>query len=194
MDVAGNPEFTGEISAESADYTNYELLSPGTYVSTSRVMKPGKAEDKNGRPYIFSHIEVSELQDENGQVITLQRPLKTWIATFPRKRKNQQGTTSEVADYLRTAGFDPSQLRGDEIVQALAESAAYPVKIVVGWTNITKKTGEQKNGKDVYTEEFAKTRDFNRGTEAEPFLVPSFEKDGEVVRAKHRISYFKRVA
>lgn len=187
MDVAGNEPFEGEIQAESPDYTNYELLSPGTYISTSRVMKPGKAVDKNKRPYIFSHIEVSELQDENGQTITLQRPLKTWIATFPRKRKNQQGTTSEVADYLRSAGFNPSELKGDELVQALAESAAYPVKVVVGWTNMTKKLSD-----GTYSEEFAKTRDFNRGTETEPVLVPTFEKDGEVVRAKHRISYFKK--
>lgn len=188
MDIAGNEEFEGEIVAESADFTNYELLTPGTYTSPNRTIKAGKALDKNKHPYVFAHVEVSELQDENGQVITLQRPLKTWIGTFPQKRKNQQGTSSKVADYLRSAGFEPSQLKGDELVQALSESAAYPVKLMVGWTNMTKKLAD-----GTYTEEFAKTRDFNRGTEAEPVLVPSFEKDGEVVRAKHRISYFKKV-
>lgn len=189
MDVAGNEPFDGEIMAESQDYTNYELLNPGTYVSTGRVVKAGRKDDKNGRPYIFAAIEISELTDEGGNQIVLSRPLKDWIATFPRKRKNQQGTTSEVADYLRTTGFEPAALHGEELVQALAESAAYPVKVVIGWTNMTKKLAD-----GTYTEEFAKTKDFNQGTEAEPKLVPFFEKDGEVVRAKHRIAFYKKAA
>ena len=195
MDVAGNEPFDGEIMAESPDFTNYELLNPGTYTSASRVVKPGRAVDKNKKPYIFAHIECSELTSEDGAVVTLSRPLKTWIATFAKTRKNQQGSTSEVAEYLKAAGFNPAQLRGEELEQALAESATYPVKVMVGWTNRTKKTGATlPNGKDEYTEEFAKTKDFNRGTETEPNLVPSFTgPDGEIVDAKHRISYFKKV-
>lgn len=188
QDVAGNEEFEGEIMAESSDFTNYELLNPGTYTSASREIKPGKAVDKNKRPYIFAHIAVSELEDENGTKITLSRPLKTWIATFPRKRKNQQGTTSDVADYLRTAGFEPSTLRGDELVQALAESASYPVKIVVGWTDMSKKLPD-----GTYVEKGLKTSDFNQGTPDEPKLVPVVTVDGESVRAKHRISFFRKV-
>lgn len=187
-DVAGNADFDGEIVAESPDFTNYELLNPGLYISPNRVVTAGHAVDRNSRPYVFAHIAISELQDEEGNTIVLNRPLKTWIATFPRKRKNQQGTTSDVADYLRTAGFEPSQLRGrDEIEQALVESAGAPVKIMVGWTNMAKKLADGS-----YTEEWARTNDFNQGTPDEPKLVPVLEKDGEVVRAKHRISYFKR--
>jgi hypothetical protein len=189
MDVVGNPDFEGEIVAESADFTNYELLSPGTYISPSRKVEAGAAVDKNKHPYVFAKIEVSELQDENGATITLNRPMKDWIATFPQKRKNQQGTSSKVADYLRQAGFEPSALQGGELRQALTESAQYPVKIVVGWTNMTKKLPD-----GTYTEQFATTKDFNRGTKDEPVFVPTFEKDGEVVRAKHRISFYKKVA
>lgn len=194
MDLAGNDAFDGEIQAESPDFTNYELINPGTYSSPSRVVKPGRATDKNGKPYIFATIEISELQGEDGTTITLQRPLKTWIATFPKTRKNQQGSTSDVAAYLKAAGLDPAVLRGDEIQTALSESASYPVKVMIGWTNRTKPTGNTlPNGKPEYTEEFAKTRDFNQGTEDQPHLVPTFEKDGVLVQAKHRISYFKRV-
>ena len=195
MDVAGNEPFDGEITAESADFTNYELINPGLYTSPTRVMKPGKAVDKNGKPYIFTHVEITELLPEDGgEAITLNKPLKTWIATFPKTRKNQIGSTSDVAAYLKCAGFDPSTLRGEELTQALAESSNYPVKVMVGWTNRTKPTGNKlANGKDEYTEEFARTADFNVGTPDQPHLVPTFEKDGVIVAAKHRIAYFKKV-
>jgi hypothetical protein len=194
MDVAGNPEFEGEISAESADFTGYELLNPGLYSSASREVKTGRAVDKNQKPYIFAHIACTELIGEDGTPVTLARPLKTWIATFPKTRKNSPGSTSDVAAYLKAAGFEPSQLKGEDLLAALQESATYPVNVMIGWTNRTKKTGATlASGKDEYTEEFARTKDFNAGTEAEPHLVPTFEKDGEIVAAKHRIVYFKRV-
>ncbi len=188
MDVAGNEPFEGEIMAESSDYTNYELLAPGTYTSASREVKAGKAVDKNKRPYIFAAIAASELQDESGATITLSKPLKTWIATFPRKRKNQQGTTSDVADYLRSVGFEPATLRGDELVQALTESASYPVRIVVGWTDMSKKLADGS-----YEEKGLRTADFNQGTPEEPKLVPVVNIEGVTYKAKHRISFFKRV-
>ncbi len=188
MDVAGNEEFSGEIMAESADYTNYELLAPGTYLSASRIIKAGRAVDKNQRPYIFAHVEISELQSEDGNTITLSRPLKTWIATFPRKRKNQQGTTSDVADYLRTAGFEPGNLKGDELVQALSESASYPVRVVVGWTDMSKKLAD-----GTYEEKGLRTKDFNVGTPDEPALVPTINIEGVTYKAKHRVSFFKKV-
>jgi len=194
IDVAGNPPFEGEIMAESPDFTNYELLNPGVYTSPHREVKAGQAVDKNGKAYIFAAIECAELQDEAGATITLARPLKTWIATFAKTRKNQQGSTSAVAEYLKAVGFEPHQLKGEEIKQALSESASYPVNIMVGWTNRTKPTGSKlANGKDEYTEEWAKTADFNAGTPETPHLVPTFEKDGALVQAKHRISYFKKV-
>lgn len=194
-DLAGAESFEGEIIAESADYTAYELLDPGTYLSASRKVSAGQAVDKNERAYIFALIEVSELQNENGETIVLNRPLKNWISTFPQHRKNQKGTTSQVADYLRAAGFEPAGLKGEELKQALSESAQYPVKLVIGWTNRTKPTGNKlPNGKDEFTEEWAKTKDFNVGTPDAPSFSPRIEKDGVVVQAKHRISFYKKAA
>lgn len=194
IDLAGNDDFSGEIMAESPDFTGYELLNPGLYLSPSRKVTAGQAVDKNQKPYIFAMIEVSELQDEAGAPITLTKPLKSWIATFAKTRKNQPGSTSAVAEYLKACGFDPHQLKGEEIKSALAESGAYPVNLMVGWTNRTKKTGVTlPNGKDEYTEEVLKTADFNQGTPENPHLVPTVEVDGTTFQAKHRISFFKKV-
>lgn len=194
IDVAGSDEQFDDIAAQSEDFTSYELIPPGTYATPSRKVITSKRVTKKGQPFIMAELQVDELVPEDGDPIQLNRPIRHWINTLMFGRKNQQGKTSEVASYLAALGFDPAQLRGDELIQALNESAAYPVKVVVGWTNMTEKTGVKlPNGKDEYTEEFAKTADFNRGTPDEPVFIPTLEKDGKSYRAKHRIVGFRKV-
>lgn len=188
QDVAGTDEFDGEIVAESEDYTSYELLPPGTYTSPSREVVVSQRVTKKGVPFIMADMKTTELQDENGAEIKLSRPIRTFINTLQFHRKNQQGSTSEVASYLRAVGFNPQDLKGEDLKQALAESAAYPVKVVIGWTNMAK-----KNPDGTYGDEWAVTRDFNAGSNEEPHFVATIQKDGETVRAKHRISFFRKV-
>lgn len=194
IDLAGSDETFDDIQAESPDYTAYELLPPGTYSSPNREIIVSQRVTAKGQPFILAELRLTELIGEDGQKVVLNRPLRHWINTLQFGRKNQQGKTSEVAAYLRCQGFEPSQLRGGELKQALAESAGYPVNVVLGWTNMTEKTGAKlPNGKDEYTEEFAKTADFNRGTPDAPVFLPTLEKDGKTFKAKHRVVGFRKV-
>jgi hypothetical protein len=189
-DLLGSGEDVQEIVTESADYAPYELLDPGDgYVSKSReVLVAKKHSTKMNQDFLSIELRVSELEDEEGNKITLDRPLRTWVNTLQFSRRNRPGTSSSASEYLNEAGYSPKDLHGELLVEALGESANIPLKVVIGWTNRTKKLED-----NTYTEEFARTRDFNVGTEDEPRYVPSFEKDGETVLARHRVVRFKRI-
>jgi hypothetical protein len=189
-ELLGSGEVVEDIVTESQDYAPYELLDPGDeYVSKSReVFIAKKHSNKMDQDFLSIELRVSELEDADGNKIELDRPLRTWINTLQFSRRNRPGKSSNAAEYLTQAGYNPKDLHGDLLVEALGESANVPMKVVIGWTNRTKKLDD-----NTYTEEFAKTRDFNQGTEDEPRYVPSFDKEGETILARHRIIRFKRV-
>lgn len=198
MDLLNSGEDVEEIVAESKDYVPYELLEPThgevKYISNSRAVKVSRKVSANGQPFLSIELSVSELTGPNGDKITLSRPLRTWINTLQFGRNNRPGTTSSASEYLQEAGFSPKELNGPAIVEALAESAQIPMECVVAWTNMTKKLGTGPDGKAQYSDEFAKTADFNVGTKEEPVYVANFTNtDGEVVRAKHRIAAFRKL-
>jgi hypothetical protein len=180
---------------ETDDYVDYQLIPVGTYVSQSRQVKvTQKSKNVDGVMKRFISAEVSFpngiQNEETGQALGGgQYPLRTWVTTlrFPA-REGQTGETSGVAEYLKRVGFDPKQLKSvEDILDALEESQALPVKVYVGWTNKTEKLDDGS-----YTKEFAKTKDFNIGTKEEPSYQPFFVKDGTKVLAKHKIAGFKR--
>lgn len=188
-ELLGSGEQVDGIEVESADYAPYELLDPGDqYISKTREVFVANKVSKRGDPFLSIEIRVSELEDANGETITLDRPLRTWINTLQFSRRNRPGTSSSAAEYLQEAGYDPKSLNAEMLLEALQESTATPLRVVIGWTNRTKKLDDGS-----YSEEFAKTADFNQGTKDEPQYVPSFEKDGETVLARHRIVRFRRV-
>lgn len=191
-ELLASGEDVEEIVAESSDYVPYELLTPTSpgveYISKTREIAVANKVAKNGTPFLSIELRVSELENQNGEKITLGRPIRTWINTLQFKQRNRPGTTSSASEYLLEAGFVPKELHGSALLEALAESANIPLKAIVGWTNQTKKISD-----GVYTDEFAKTADFNRGTKEEPVYVNTFEKDGETVKAKHRIVAFRRL-
>jgi hypothetical protein len=192
-ELLASGEDVEEVIAESSDYVPYELLTPTSpgvkYLSKQREISVARKVAKNGQKFLSIELRVNELENANtGEKITLSRPIRTWINTLQFSQRNRPGTTSSASEYLQEAGFVPKELSGDGLVEALGESASVPMEAIVGWTNRTKKIAD-----GVYTEEFAKTADFNRGTKEEPVYVPSFEKDGEVVQAKHRIVAFRRL-
>lgn len=191
-ELLASGEDVEEIVAESSDYVPYELLTPTSpgvkYVSHQREITVARKVAKNGQKFLSIELRVNELENANGEKITLSRPIRVWINTLQFSQRNRPGTTSSASEYLQESGFSPKELSGDALVEALAESANVPLEAIVGWTNQTKKIAD-----GVYTEEFAKTADFNRGTKEEPVYVPNFDKDGESVRAKHRIVAFRRL-
>jgi hypothetical protein len=189
----GNGEEVQSIMGESSDYVPYELLPPSDeYVSNVRALKFANKVDKRGVPYVSVEVSVENLIGPNGEEIKLQRPLRTWISTLQFAQRNRPGTTSSVGSYLSEAGYNPKELKGDLLIEALNESATIPMKVVLGWTNMTKRT-TNPDGTFSYSQEWAKTADFNKGTKEEPNFVTSIEKDGETVKAKHRIVAFRKI-
>jgi hypothetical protein len=189
-ELLNSGEPVDEIIAESKDYVPYELLEPThgdvRYVSKSRETKVSRRVSKKNQPFLSIELVVSELEDAAGNTITLSRPLRTWINTLQFGQKNRPGTTSSVSDYLLEAGFAPKELSGEALVEALAEAANIPMEAVIGWTNMSKKLDD-----GTWSEEFATTKDFNTGTKEAPVYVASFDKDGETVKAKHRVVAFR---
>jgi hypothetical protein len=172
IDVAGSDEFVDTIQIESSDYTDYELLSVGTYASPSRLVEAEKRTDKNGKPFLMAKLEFNELYDAEGNRMFLRKPLTRYVFSFTRKQRGHQGETSDISKYLKAAGIElGGAVTGDALKEALLESGQYPIKVKVGWTNRTPKVGDE------YLPEKAYTNDFNRGANGTPVFVPRISQD-----------------
>lgn len=197
-ELLNSGEDVDEIVGESRDYVPYELLEPThgdvKYISNQREIKVTKRISAKGQPFLSIEIAVSELTGPGGDKIELSRPLRTWVNTLQFSQRNRPGTTSSAASYLQEAGFDPKELAGQAMLEALGESANVPMECVIAWTNMTHKTGTGPDGKATYSDEFAKTADFNVGTKEEPVYVSQYQHpDGQTVKAKHRIAAFRKL-
>lgn len=198
-DVAGNEQFDGPITIESPDYTDYELIDPGFYTNPSREVVVERRVDKNGKPFVMAKIELRELIDKDGQTIRLNRALRSYIFSFPRRERNHKGETSGISKYLKAAGITlGGEVTFEDLKLALEESATSPVRVRVGWTNRTPKVG------DTYLEEKAYTNDFRSGDSYVPVITSTeglTEKQQDrlaqvfyegQIKAKHRIEEFDR--
>jgi hypothetical protein len=174
-------EETGPV--ESDDYTGFELLPVGTYVSTSRTIK-GKQKD-NGD--ISFEINLVGLEKE-GQMFA-RGGLRTWVTTKQYQRPNVTGLTSGAAEYLRSVGFDVKGKGTSEIIALMAESQNLPVGVFIGRTN---RTSRLEDG--TYEKETLKTRDFNIGTKDEPNYASEVTVQGQKFQAKHKVQGFKKIA
>lgn len=197
MDLLNSGEDVQEIVTESKDFVPYELLEPThgdvRYISQGREVKVSRRVSAKGQPFLSIEILVKELVNAAGEKIELSRPLRTWVNTLQFPLRNRPGTTSSASSYLLECGFNPKELNGEALLEALAESSQVPLECVIAWTNQTKKLGTGPDGKATYSEEWARTRDFNTGTADAPLYTPEFTKeDGEVVKAKHRIAAFRK--
>lgn len=193
MDMLNSGEDVTEIVAESKDYVPYELLEPThgnvKYISQTREVKVSNRVSKTGVPFLSVEISVAELQDAAGVKTVLGRPLRTWVNSLQFKQRNRPGTTSSLSDYLQEAGFNPKELDGSAILEALGESASIPMEVVISWTNRTKKLDD-----GTYEDEVLKTRDFNASDDKDnPVYVNEVLKDGVTYKAKHRVAAFRRV-
>jgi hypothetical protein len=206
IDVAGSDELVDTIQIESPDYTDYELLSVGTYSSPNRTVTAERRTDKNGKPFLMAKLEFGELYDAEGNRMFLRKPLTRFIFSFTRKQRGHQGETSDISKYLKAAGIElGGAVTGDALKQALEESAAYPIKVKVGWTNRTPKVNEE------YLKEVAYTNDFNKGANGSARFEPRISQEeissmpekqqarlqqvlvNGFVQAKHRVEDFWKV-
>lgn len=207
QDFAGSDEQVDSIQIESPDYTDYELLPPGTYTSPDRIVKAEVRTDKNGKPYIMARLEFPSLTDTEGKAIFLRKPIVKYIFSFTRKQRNHQGETSDVSKYLKASGIElGGNVVADTLKNALGESAGYPIRVRVEWTNRT-----PKNQAGEYLPEKAYTSDFSAGANGATTYIPKLTADdiarlpekaqarlSEVmvngfVQAKHRVGDFYRV-
>ncbi len=174
-------------SIETDDFVDFAIIPVGEYLSQSRTIKVAKKEKWFSAEVSFPNGIQNE---ETGQSFGGgQFPLRTWITSKKYEQAGKPGQTSGIAEYLKKVGYDVKLLTTNEdILDALEESQAVPVKVYVGWTNRTEKLPD-----GTYSKEFAKTKDFNVGTKEEPSYQPFFVKDGEKVLARHKVSGFKKV-
>lgn len=187
IDVAGSDETYDTLQIESPDYTDYELLNVGIYTNPSRTVTVERRTDKNGKPFVMARLEFAELTNEEGTNTFLRKPLVRYVFSFTRKQKNKQGETSDISEYLKAVGIT---LGGSvdiaQLLAALGESGAYPVRIKVDWTNRTPKVGEE------YLPEKAYTSDFNKGSNGTSHFVPRITSEDvaalPVGKAKERLS------
>lgn len=208
IDVAGTDEQVDTIQIETPDYTDYELLSPGTYTSPAREVQAERRIDKNGKPFLMARLEFGELVDAEGNRTFLRKPIVRYIFSFTRKQKGHQVETSDVATYLKAAGVElGGNVDIETLKNALMETASYPVRVRVDWTNRTPKndaTGE-------FLPERAYTSDFRVGANGSATYIAKLSADdiarlpekrqaklAEVVvngfvAAKHRVGEFYRV-
>lgn len=175
-------------SIETDDFIDYNLIPVGDYISQSRVVKvTPKGKYFSAEISFPNGIQNPDTGESFGGG---QYPLRTWVTSKKYKQEGKPGETSGMAEYLKKVGFDVKGLHTNEdILDALEESQNLPVKVFIGRTNRTERLPD-----GTYSEEFAKTKDFNVGTKEEPSYQPFFIKDGVKVFGKHKVSGFKRVS
>jgi hypothetical protein len=170
-------------TVESDDYTGFELLPVGTFVSTSRQIK-GKQKD-NGD--ISFEINLTGLEKDG--TMFARGGLRTWVTTKRYTRPNVTGETSGAAEYLRAVGFDVKGKDTAAIIALMAESQNLPVGVFVGRTN---RTSRLEDG--TYEKETLKTKDFNIGTKDTPEYASEVVVNGQKFQAKHKVQGFKRIS
>ena len=139
-ELLNSGEDVTEIMTESADFVPYELLEPThgevKYISKRRETQVSqraiKTGNRIGEPFLSIKLVTSELEDPSGEMITLDRPIQTYINTIQFSQKNRPGTTSSASSYLLEAGFSPKELTGPDLVEALDAAANMPLEAIVG--------------------------------------------------------------
>ena len=82
-ELLGTGEVVEDIEVESSDYAPYELLDPGDgYISKTREVFVKNKVSKRDQKFLSIEVRVSTLENEAGEEITLDRPLRTWINTL----------------------------------------------------------------------------------------------------------------
>jgi hypothetical protein len=142
-----------------------------------------------GKPFLSIAIEMEEVEDQDGQKVKPRFPLRAFVNTlrWPNGPGKVGVRPSSADKYLEACGISVTGLSGQEIYDALMESATSPAIVHLGWEEAVTK------GEDgTYPDPRFKTGDFRRGENGE--FVESFaDENGEEVRARNVVTYFSAV-
>lgn len=151
-----------------------------------RAVKPGGK--YAGKPFLSVTLEFDQLEDQDGNVIKLSRPLRGFVQTlrWPNGPGKVGVRPSNADKYLEACGMGYEGLSGQELYDALMESATNPVVVHIGWQSIEKDeaTGETTYGR-------LRTGDFK--DEAGQFQETVTDEAGNEVKAFNTVTYFSRV-
>lgn len=177
--------------AQTTDYNDSNLLTPGRYNNAFReIVKTEPKTSKDGVPYVSITLKLTGgLEVGEGRVFGQTYPFLAWINTLPRQAFDGPGTTTSLAEYMKSAGFEVSGVPTKELLLQLPESVNYPVGVRVGLKDKGSKGSDGKWSSD----DSVKTKDFNQGSKKEPKWVFSIQKDGKTITAANNIEGFSKV-
>ena len=184
-DIRNMPEDVPE-TIESEDYSPYDLIPIGYYVSRQREIVARKGKD-SGKLYYEVRF-LSGLEDPISSMLYGKGKYPERMFMFPnlRTREGKPGQTSDVAEYLRACGIDPKGI--SSVADALQESCDKEVMVFMSWTNKT-----EKNPDGTWEKEVLRGKDFNVGTAGDPEYKTSVSVDGVSYTAKHKPVGFRKV-
>lgn len=183
-DIRNMPEDVPD-SIESEDYSPYDLIPIGYYLSRQREIVARKSAKGN----LYYEVRfTSGLEDPvSGTAYGMGKyPERMFMFSNLRTREGKPGQTSDVAEYLRSCGIDPKGITS--VVDALEESVNNEVMVFMSWTN---KTEKRPDG--TWEKEVVRGKDFNVGSIDEPEYKTSIEVDGVHYTAKHKAVGFRKV-
>jgi len=183
-DIRNMPEDIPD-SIESDDYSPYDLVPIGYYLSRQREVSARKSAKGN----IYYEVRfTSGLEDPTSGMLYGRGRYPERMFMFPnlRTREGKPGQTSDVAEYLRSCGIDPKGI--SSVADALQESQSKEVMAFVSWTN---KTEQKPDG--TWEKEVLRGKDFNAGSIDDPDYKTTITVDGITYTARHKVVGFRKV-
>lgn len=113
--------------ADSQDMTAYPVLPPGTYISGSRAFEFNIKTSKDDVKYMQVKVVFQPFMDEAGTTQKLKPPM-TFLNTLPRR----DGGLTSVAEYLKAFGVDARLLAGQDLKDAIEQTAEQAVVVRTG--------------------------------------------------------------
>jgi hypothetical protein len=183
-DIRNLPEDVPD-SIESEDYSPYDLIPIGYYLSRQREIVARKSQKGN----LYYEVRfTSGLEDpETGMAYGRGKyPERMFMFPNLRTREGKPGQTSDVAEYLRSCQIDPKTITS--VADALEESQSKEVMVFMSWTN---KTEQKPDG--TWEKEVLRGKDFNVGSIDDPEYKSTVTVDGVTYTAKHKAVGFRKV-
>ena len=183
-DIRNMPEDVPD-SIESEDYSPYDLIPIGYYLSRQREIVARKS--AKGNMY-FEVRFTSGLEDPQTGMLYGKGKYPERMFMFPnlRTREGKPGQTSDVAEYLRSCGIDPKGI--SSVADALGDSQGNEVMVFVSWTNKTERLPD-----GTWEKEVLRGKDFNAGSIDDPEYKTTVVKDGVTYTARHKPVGFRKV-
>jgi len=152
---------------------------------SKRAVKKGQYK---GKPFLSVTLEFTEFEDQDGNTIKPRRPMKAWVNTlrWPNGPGKVGVKPSNADEYLSACGISPNGLTGQELYDALQESATLPVVVHIGWEE---RVTADDNGD--YPDPRYRTGDFKN--DVGEFVESITDDDGNEVKARNVVTYFSRV-